>query len=376
MRIRPALLLLAFLFVAPAAGQEPAAEKPAPDAPEKLDPAQAALDRGLDRLVSLQAAAGHFVSSVGYRLQDGYAVTARATGHAGVTGLAVSALLAGGAKPGEGPRGKAVESAAAWLVGQQDEDGMLSANGTRMDSHGLALAALAQVLALAPEKGLRAAVERAASFTIKAQNRDGGWHYAPFDADADVLVTAGQVFALHAVRKSGVAVPDAPFERAAEFALRCAQTTPGRPDVGSFAYDLASVGGPTRRSFVTAAAGLLVLLRSGLDSDEKVLSFVREHRIERFLRADPLPRFGPTDVFLSATFSGPPRRHYGFYWGNVLLARSGGPASKSVRDSWRRSIRSDLLEIQEENGSWADLSLGGAYATASAALILALTADG
>jgi hypothetical protein len=113
---------------------------------------------------------------------------------------------------------------------------------------------------------------RAVELTLASQNAQKGWRYTPTSRDSDLTVTAGQVCALRAARDAGVGVPKAALDGAAGYIKRCQDKD------GGFYYMLAGAGKPT---WVRTGAGLLALYSAGVTRGrevEQALKFLLANR--------------------------------------------------------------------------------------------------
>jgi prenyltransferase beta subunit len=247
--IRASLVCLA--FIAPALATPPDREPAGPkkDAPNMITPgARKAIDIGLTYLAKEQA-------------NDGSWGTGQYQGNVAVTSLAGLALLSGSHLPDRGDHGKAVTKAVRYLLSQESKDTAGFFNGKHpfhgpMYGHGFTVLFLADAYGNIPDKKLKAevkeALERAVKLIVAAQNQEGGWRYQPRPQDADLSVTAGQIVALRAARDAGFKVPQATFDKAADYVKSCQDK-----NSGGFRYQ--AFGG--QPAFARSAAGFTVLHR-------------------------------------------------------------------------------------------------------------------
>lgn len=192
--------------------------------PAALEAFDQAIDGGLDYLAERQDADGSWSSRTG---KD-----------PAVTALAVMAFLSAGHVPGEGPYGKNVEKGVAYVLSQQQRNGVLAGpqQGTmEMYPHGICTLMLCEVVGMLPDraqaKRLREKLELAVGVILKAQVREGddrgGWRYTTKSTDADISVTGWQLMALRAARNVGCDIPAEPIERAVGYIQRCHDAASG-----------------------------------------------------------------------------------------------------------------------------------------------------
>jgi hypothetical protein len=307
--------------------------------------ADTAVDRGLAFLYNRRGADGMFGS-------DGY------EGNVAVTSLAALAFMAGGHQPRRGAYGKAVADTVRYVLKADTASGrvgFLSPARTTphgpMYGHGFGTLFLAEVAGMVNEKELRSRVHeklrQAVKVILEAQNREGGWRYDPSPDSADISVTVCQMMALRAARNAGVAVPSDCVKKCVDYVKRCQDR-----HSGGFNY-MANGGAAGPDGFARTAAGLSALNSAGVYDGEEIergLRFLVDNR-------PPAPGrgFGRMDVHY----------FYGHYYAVQAMWTAGG-------DYWARwypRIRDELLECQQNDGSWID-GVCPHYATAMACIIL------
>ncbi len=130
---------------------------------------------------------------------------------AGITGLALLAMLGAGHTHLEGPYRENVQRGLEFLVRQQKEDGAMSGDAklyATMYCHGMASLALSEAYAMTGDHRLKPFVEKAGAYSIRAQHSTtGGWRYLPGDP-GDMSQFGWQVMALKSGELGGVAIPD------------------------------------------------------------------------------------------------------------------------------------------------------------------------
>jgi prenyltransferase beta subunit len=367
-------LLTLLLWFRPAAAEEPDAD-PAPRGPEVREISEqglAAIQKGLAWLAAKQQEDGSWTASVGYKLNNGYVVTAANTGHPGVTALAGMAFLAGGNIPGRGKYGRNVEAAVRYVLSCVTSDGMISDHGTRMYSHAFATLFLAEVYGMTRDAEVKNALEKATAFTWKCQNESGSWRYAPYAQDSDMSITVCQVMALRSARNIGIRVPKESIDRAVNYVLMSANTDPrDELNYGSFKYQYRNEDAiPTRNSFALAAAGLATLYSAGLYTDQDIVEHIRKHKLTRFIRGEPAPQIRAMTQYIRSTYGTTPRRHYFYFYGNYYAVQAMFIAGGDAWDRYFTTVQYDLVNSQEADGSWAIERVGEAFSTSAACLIL------
>ncbi len=289
----------------------------------------------------------------------------------GTTALALLAFL--GAPQGHDAE---LDGGLAWLrAGQQGGTWPQARGDGGIYCHALATRALCRSLAWREHAGTRAAADSATAWLLAAQNEDGGWRYVPREGLSDSSVTAQVLMGLAAARDAGLDVPEEALARGRRLLARHTGTdgrTGYRHDSegrSSYLRSLSTRLGEDMyrpRPTLTAAA-----LHARLVCGESAGVWTRAPRA-RLLEALPHWR---------------ERRyrdlnHYYWYLGTLALARLGGEAW----DRWRPAVTEALVASQcGEGGSHPDLAgswhpigewgyVGGrVYTTALAVLTLQAT---
>ena len=296
-----------------------------------------AVNRGLAYLVTEQGVDGSFGSG---RYGKNIAVTA----------LSCLALMADGNIPGRGPYGENVRKGLEFVLSSSTETGLLAADSTNgpMYGHGFAALFLGEVYGMTQGGGettqstrVHEALVKACRLIERSQNNEGGWRYNPVPYDADVSVTICQIMALRSARNAGIEVPKETIDKAVEYVRQCQN-----PD-GGFRYQLTSGFSAWPRS----AAGVASLYYAGIYQDDAI------ERGQNYLISQALP--GATNA---------PGAHYfyGHYYSVQTMYLAGG----EYWARWWPAIRTELTDRQQKDGSWADPSVGPAYGTAMALIIL------
>ncbi len=362
------------------------------------DETRVAIEQGLRFLARTQRSDGAWTSNAGNKVNNDYKVpeSQQNVAHVGVTALGILAFLAAGHVPGRGPYGTHVEKAVQFLLSKVSDDGFITANGTRMYDHAFATLALAEIGGTSKEPRLRDKLQDAVDLTIKCQNSTGGWRYVPHTIESDMSVTVCQVVALRAARNVGIRVPEETIDAALRYVIDSAITDPnsgrsGRFDmegddnqVGAFEYQPRDTKW-NRSSFSLTAAGLTTLFQAGLYDDNAIKEYVRVHGI----RKHPLPSVANTVAYMRRAYSGVPKNHFFWFYGNYYAAQAMynvGGKDPEVWEAWYRQVRADLLSrsMREQidgpgraaESRWSsNIDTTGAFATTVAILILSMPFD-
>lgn len=332
-----------------------------------VTPEQArAVERGLEWLAAHQNENGSWTAKIGYKLNSDYQFTASDSGHVGVTALACMAFMAGGHLPGQGKYGDVVDGGVRFVLNAVQDDGYITYGGTRMYTHAIATLFLAEIYGMTHREDVQKKLQLAVDFIVNSQNSEGGWRYEPYASHSDMSIVVCQVLALRAARNIGIRVPKTVVDRAAQYVVDSAVTERTsrnywqggggmRNDVGSFHYQQQD---GSRSSFALTAAGVTALYGVGIYSDESIAKGL-----------DYLSR--NLDSFNREHGNGYRPGHYFFWYGHYYGVQAMYTAGSSRWESYFERIRTDLLDMQEVDGSWPNsIGPGPAFGTAVAVLIL------
>lgn len=278
-----------------------------------------------------------------------------------VAALASLALMSGGSTPGRGPHGEAVARATDYLLSRVHLDpraaevgfiGSLTANDSRMHSHGLATLALAEAFAMSPDsrrgQRLSEALPLAVDLIERTQGAEGGWWYDPERvASHEGSVTIALVQALRSARNAGVVV-DGEVIALAERYVIASQA----PD-GSFRYTL---GSPVTTVALTAAA-ISTLNAAGRYDDSIVRRGI--DAIWRGLEAREVGGSGE-------------RAAHPFYERFYLSQAFWQLSDTSHFERWYERELERMLDTQQDDGGWSGPELGSPYGSAYATSMNAL----
>lgn len=268
-----------------------------------------------------------------------------------VASLACLAFMADGNLPDRGEYSEVVEKGLDFILNHTADTGLIAADTSHgpMYGHGFGTLFLGEVYGMtgggadtAQAQRLHDALVRATRLIVQSQNEEGGWRYNPVPADADVSVTICQVMALRSARNAGIEVPKETIDRAVEYVKACQNND------GGFRYQ--QRGGSS--AWPRSAAGVASLYYSGVYDDEAI--------------DEGLDYLSNTAFPGSAGASRTSHFFYGHYYAVQAMYLAGG----EYWASWWPAVREDLLERQEQDGSWADPHVGDAYGSAMALIVL------
>ena len=264
-----------------------------------------------------------------------------------VTSLAALAFMADGHMPGRGQYGEQVRLAMEYVLGRSQESGLLADDQapSPMYGHGFAALFLGEIYGMsggdeALQERLHEALVKAVRLIERSQNDEGGWRYNPVPTDADTSVTICQVMALRSARNAGIEVSSEVIDDAVEYVRRCQN-----PD-GGFRYQ----SRPGSSAWPRSAAGVATLYYAGEFGDEAI-----EPGVDYLIR-EALPGRGM-------------RRGY-FYYGHYYAVQAMYLAGGEAWSTWWPAARRELIDLQDPNGAWPDRTVGTAYGTAMALIVL------
>jgi len=325
-------------------------------------------------------ARGAWNARVGFKINDGYRAQPVEQGreglpHLGVTSLASMAFLAGGHLPGQGPYGRTVRNSLDFVLQHVDGDGgYITAHGTRMYSHAFSLLFLSEVYGMTGDPKLREKLDKAVQFTYRAQNKDGGWRYAPAAQDSDMSITVCQVVALREARNIGIRVPTETIDKALKYVMESAIVGRSDPQRSAFLYQHSDVPF-NRNSFALTAAGLTTIQQAGLYTQADITRYCRSRGITK------IPRIADCLQYLNDSYEPIWRDyadHYFFFYGNYYATQAWYTRGGRQWQRWYTRIRDDLLSIARHRRGpdgktrtyWESKNVGDTFATAVASIIL------
>lgn len=264
--------------------------------------------------------------------------------------LATLAFLGHGETVDSAEFGSTVQRALEFLVSKVSPDGNVPGD---MYPQALVVFALAEGYALSGSPVLKAPLDRAAQFIVRAQKSPklsplhvGGWRYKPDDNTADLSVSGWQIMALKSAANAGVEIPQPVFDDA----LKYVWAMYGKP---GFGYD-----GPGTTPTMSAV-GILCAQFLGHGDDERVQSALRYVRNQ--------------DIDWETIGGGWPM--YFMYYATQAMFQGG----EDFWPKWNDKLRETLIRSQAADGHWPCPPKGGevenlgktpVYATTLGALML------
>ncbi len=306
------------------------------DAREITPELDEAVQRGLAYLAQAQNADGSFGGG-------------RYARNVAITSLACLAFMSDGNLPGRGPYGENVQQGLAYILDNAAENGLIAADAANgpMYGHGFSTLFLGEIYGMSSGGGNTAqsdriyeTLTRAVRLIERTQNEQGGWRYNPVPYDADVSVTICQIMGLRSARNAGLEVDKKVIDKAVAYVRQCQNAD------GGFKYQLE--GGTS--AWPRSAAGVASLYYAGIYQDQAIdkgLSYL-------LANATPGKEANGSHYW------------YGHYYAVQTMFLAGG----TYWASWWPAIREQLLASQRDDGSWEDRSVGSAYGTAMALIIL------
>jgi len=258
---------------------------------------------------------------------------------AGISALALMALMSQGNVPGSGKYGDDVRKGISFIVKNVNLNSGFIGSGpnARMYGHGFATLCLAEAYGMIQNEELGDRLKKAVRLIIRAQKPDGGWRYDPLPmGQSDLSVTVCQVMALRAARNAGVKVPKNVIDQAIQYVKKSANQD------GSFRYMLTEGSG---KSYALTGAGLTTLFGAGEYDTPEIKAGLNY-----------LKQAGPGD------FS---HYFYGHYYAAQAMYQAGG----EYWNDWFTKVSSELLRKQQADGSWTG-EIGEVYCTAMACIVL------
>ncbi|MEM7165012.1 MAG: prenyltransferase [Planctomycetota bacterium] len=308
---------------------------------------QLSVRKGLDYLQNKQNDDGSWTEKIGRKVHMHYEGSLGK--HVGVTSLACMAFLAHGSLPDRGPYHESLQRGLNFVLRSVQQNGFITNQNSRMYSHAFATLFLAEVYGTTQNEEVHRKLKNSVALIVKAQNEAGGWRYQPAAPDSDMSITVCQVMALRAARNAGIHVPKATIDKAIKYVKDSF-----RESRGSFLYqaqiDQWGRREPSRDSFSLAAAGVTALYGAGEYEGPYIRGGLKYMREQRFPRSRARNSFD---------------YYYGMYYGTQAAFQAGG----EYWSEWYASVWTDLLWLQQRDGSWKD-QVGRNYATAMACVIL------
>jgi hypothetical protein len=306
------------------------------------------------------------------------------TGQPGVTCLCIMAFMAHGHLPGQGQYGRRLEHATKYVIGCQQENGLITLIGpegpriSRQIAHeigmcvaynhaisSLMLSELYGTSNLDGSKDLKQTISKSIVASLEMQrwpkDRDidrGGWRYIDDKdhQDSDLSITGWELMFLRSARNAGFNVPKSSIDEAVGYVRR----TYSR-QYGAFGY-IADEG--DYRSRGMAGAGILALAHAGFHNAPEATrsaDWLLQFNFDDYNRIEPFTQDWKND-----------RYHYGLFNCCQAMYQLGG---RYWLQFFPRAVRT-LLDNQQSDGSWPaeshfhDAQFGNAYTTALVVLSL------
>lgn len=323
----------------------------APSAQERPVPAADATDAAAEPVRAIRGAAAWLVARQardgGWRLGDGKKTIGIET-EVSTTAIAALALMDAARFEPSADAAAAARRGIAWLLGVQTDDGCI---GPRIGSawlygHAMATHALLAAHRVAPDAKVRAAIERAVAFILRAQNTRAGWRYGIQDGDNDSKMTSLMLLALSAARDLGIAVPERAVTDGRALVAKLTDARTGRIgwlERGGAPGRLKETWKtfPAEHSEEVTALGCVMWLDADLPDRTRATLAKSIHRV-----VETLPERAPGRIDYTYWF-----------WGARLLADAeGAPAV-----AWRRTLDAALLESVRFEGGAASWPLRDAW---------------
>ena len=325
--IRPFLVLLAMLFVAPGLADGQSLSNAVFQ--KHREGVERAVDRALAFLAETQGPDGTYRDSYGRSV--------------GIVSLVGMAYLSAGHTPGHGPYADNIERCLDYVLAGQQPNGLLD----RKDSgHGLMYAHNIATLFLSECSGMvspeqQEAIDRvlpratqlilSAQAIPKKENHRGGWRYKPTSTDSDRSCSGWALMALRSAKLNGAPVPDEAIALAVEYVFRNHDKEQGR-----FGYT-----DPWGNSETLTGCGLLCLELTGY------------HGTESTFRAGDYILESREEMLKSA------HEFYGNYYNAQAMFQLGGRYWEEYAD-W---MYGHYISQQQTNGAWSNGRNGSTYGT-------------
>jgi hypothetical protein len=293
---------------------------PESTAPRKSDdaPAENALRKGLEWLISHQESDGHWTFTTG----PNPGTLGSSPGCA--TAMALIPLLRAGYTHRAGDHRQVIQKGLKFLASSMTSNSnvaKLIEPGSTMYGHAICTIALCEALAHTKDRALRGAAQSTVNFIIFAQDpKGGGWRYEPRQG-GDTSVTGWQLTALVVAKAAKLSIPPITWAKADSF-LDTVQMGAG----ASYSYLPGNGGGPA-----TTSAGLLCRIHLGHKKDLPAL----QRGIAQVNDSGP----SPDDMYFD-------------YYGTQLMRCAQGERWLK----WRSTMRDQLVAAQstqeDSRGSW------------------------
>jgi prenyltransferase beta subunit len=304
--------------------------------------AQQSIKRALDYLASTQTEDGNWNGTA-----DGVAYPTV------MASLSAMAFLAHGDTPSRGPYADNIRRAEQFIIGNARPSGIITSpaeDGSRsMYGHGFSLLFLSEVYGMETDPRLhdtlKKVIQNAIKLTASGQSAAGGWTYIPGGGD-EGSVTVTQMQGLRAAKNAGFNVPKGTVEAAIHYLEKC------KTPEGGIEYSLGSGGGAR---LAISAAAIATLYNAG-DYDSKLADDCLNFVVKSF-----------------APFKNQWSKETGHeFYVHLYASQAFYQAGDKYWDDYFPRTRDQLIQMQNQNGSWDGDGVGPVYGSAIGAIILQL----
>lgn len=254
------------------------------------------------------------------------------------TAMALIAFQGGGYTPETTKYKRTTQNGWKWLLKQQDAEGNFYNDGPYTHAfytQSQCAIALCELYGMTKNKKYLEPAQRAISYLVKTQGRDGGWKYDPNTEAADMSVTGWVVMAFQSAKMAGIEVPQETMTKTEGFLDRIAQA-------GGTRYPYERNGDPTR---TMTAEAILCRQYLGWEQDDP-----------RMVSALDYVLSGPVNFRHN-------RDVYRWYYATQAMHHMEGRWWKEWNGVMRQEVPSHQVKSGREKGSWdPNLPTRDAYA--------------
>ena len=231
--------------------------------------------------------------------------------------------------------GPTVQKAIDFLTSESPDELTGTANNGAY-AHGIRTYALCEAYTMTKIPKLKEYAKRAAIFTIKGQNENGGWAYGfgkgPV-AHTDLSVSGWCIQGLKAAALTGIPIDglDESMDKAIEYVKRCQDET------GRFQYKTDSHGGQSGRGSLTGTGILSLQIWKNAKSEEarKGLDWIVANICDNKSQKD----WKNVNV-------------YGWYYHAQACFQATGAGGANYWRAWNRDFQQIVTKAQSEDGHW------------------------
>ena len=274
------------------------------------------------------------------------------------TALSVLAFMGAGHTTRKGEYRRNVLRGLEEIMRHQQEDGLITQEGTNLYTHAICTIALCEAYGRAADPRIGAAAQKAIRYCEQAVNSDGGWRYTAHTGESDMSVTAWFIQALKTAKLARVKFDNTFYSQGLSFMDSVTDQGASRNSSGAVGYTFSPNQDNSGNSHpALTAAGVMVRQFSGTGVKNHLLVKGSE-----LTKASP-PAWNQKDF-------------YYWYYATYAMHNMGG----EYRIWWNQRIRNVLVEHQSRDGdnagSWDPKNArwgqqgGRVYTTALGALCL------